>query len=214
MSDFIITGVPKEEYYHIQTNNKLYPYITCFPTSVAMAIDYILTIEGKTPASIGIDEPQIEDYLTKMESTSSIKAWMIKTLGSWATGYLSKSWLVGAVEEKAFDDLMNKIGYDGKFTTELSYGALCKQLKDTNLPQVICGDFSSVSQVGGHINCAIGFDFDNKMVITSDPYGYAFHPGYTDPNNSMLGCGVKYSWNQFFMRNKNGNGWGLLINKK
>jgi len=218
MGRFIVNQVALDQFFHVQTNNKYNPFITCFPTSVAMAIDYILTLIGKTPKDIGIDESQIEDYLTKIAKTPSVTKWMINTLGSWTNNYLQKSWLVGRVEEKLFDDLMNKIGYDSMFCDHMSYETLCKTLQETNLPQVVCGNFSSSMKqyghtVGGHINCCIGFDDTNREIIVHDPYGYALSPGYYDPKNPNKGFKVTYKWDQFFVKNKDNSGWCLQIRK-
>lgn len=219
MSEFIVNQVDPKEYFHVQTNNKYNPFVTCFPTSVAMPIDYILTILGKTAKDLGIDEEQIEDYLTKMAKKPSLVKWMLNNLGSWTRSYTEKAWLVGKVEEKNFDELMNKLGYDSTFTDDISYENLCKLLYETNIPQVVCGDFSSLRKqygykVQGHINCCIGFNNDDgkKDLIVLDPYGYAFQQGYYDPNNPSSGFKVRYPWS-LFQRNKNGNGWCLQIRK-
>lgn len=211
MSAHYVTKVALSDFYHTQRNNKYNPFVTCFPTSVAMCIDYILTITGKKPSDLGIDEEQIEDFLTKQMKTSAITSWMVKTLGSWTNDYFQKAWLVGKVEEKEFDTLMNKIGYDSEFSDHISFDEVCALIDETDIPQVICGNFSSANakyghKVGGHINCCVGYDDETRDVFVLDPYGYALSKGY-----EASGFNVRYSWDTFFAKNKDKSGWCLQI---
>lgn len=212
MAEFTVNQVALDQFYHVQTNNLYNPFVTCFPTSVAMVIDYILTVEGKTVQEVGIDEPQIEDFITKTAKTQRIKTWLLNNI-SWGQGYLQKAWLVGSVEEKMFDDIMNSVGYDSHFDDSTSFEEVCTLLQSTNLPQVVCGDFSSANRqyghtVGGHINCAIGFNDATREIIVHDPYGYALSAGYKGS-----GYCVKYPWNRFFAKNADKSGWCLQVRK-
>ena len=65
-----IIGDP-ETYYLSQRDNALHPTLTCFPTSVAMVITYILQQHYLDKTIIGIpNDMQIEDYITQLITTN------------------------------------------------------------------------------------------------------------------------------------------------
>lgn len=215
---FIVDKVkPPSEYYTSQRNNKYYPFLTCYPTSMASSIYYILKSEGKTKQDIGIGltdpNEQIEDHITMDTLKPTMIDYMIRVGGSWTRSYTNKPWIVAVVEEKEFDDMMKKLGYDAKFNSSATFDYICSFLKKTNIPQVIFGEFGPVmkkSTVRDHVNCVIGFDDNTGEVICNDPYGNAL-TDYTDYN----GCAVKYPWEKIFcLDKKKKTGWLMEITKK
>lgn len=210
----VLIGDPRD-YYLTQRDNNLHPHYTCFPTSVAMVISYILKLSNISKKDIGIDEDmQIEDYLTSMSMKASIINWMTKYVGSWTRAYIQKAWLVAKVQEKMFDDLMNKIGYDAEFLEVVRYDEICQILDETKIPQVGFGDFKKTSSVRGHITCLTGFNKAKKQLIVNDPYGNAY-TAYKDHNGAMC----KYNFNDFYVKGyskklKENYGWLLAIHKK
>ncbi len=211
----LIIGDP-QSYYHTQVNNKLHPFVTCFPTSVANVIEYELQDKGMNQTEIGIPEDvQIEDFITANAKKQTLINWMMKTVGSWTKDYVQRAWTVGKVEEKLFDDLMNNIGFDSEFTDCITYKAICEHIESTQLPQVIFGNFVKVNKnIQGHVCCAVGYDTDKGIIICNDPYGDA-NNGYKETGN---GAGVEYVWEDFFVRGtkKDGTkyGWMLAMSRK
>jgi len=198
--NFVI-GNPSE-YYHTQRNNKLNPLVTCFPTSVAMVINYLLLCRKMSQTQIGIPANyQIEDFLTEQMTKNSMKTWMVQKLGKGYQAYIQKTWIVAKVEEKQFDMLMHDLGYDATWNETMTFDFLCNLLYHTKIPQVIMGDFKKTSTVKGHINCVVGFNYANRELIVNDPYGNAY-TRYSDPR----GAQINYKFNDFFIRGKNKNG--------
>jgi hypothetical protein len=195
--NFII-GNPAN-YYHTQRNNKLNPYVTCFPTSVAMVINFLLKKMGMSQTAIGIPADwQIEDWLTNQMMGNTMKTWMVQKLGPAFQQYIQKAWIVAKVEEQQFDLLMNKLGYDAVWSETVTFDFLCNMMYHINIPQVIMGNFSKTSTVQGHINCVVGFNYQNKEFIVNDPFGNAY-TRYSDPR----GCQLSYKYNDFFAAGRN-----------
>lgn len=193
MLEFKIDGVP----YYTQRDNKRYPHISCFPTSLAMVMKYCLKQKGLTKADVGCaPEYQLEDYIDMLIDDDETKAWMLKNegrLGSWIWKYRRRT--IYAVEAYIFNRLMNRHGYEALARYDFNYQAICNILRETGLPMVIGGNFSSVSRVKGHMNTLIGYNaIGLKEFIVHDPYGIAT-TGYTNHN----GESVRYS-SKFFKR--------------
>ena len=82
-------------------------------------------------------------------------------------------------------------------------------IETNKLPAVISGVFTSVSKVGGHMNCITGFSKTGiHEFIVNDPYGYALS-GYTrfSPEDST---GVHYG-EKFYTKDSKGSLWVMLI---
>lgn len=189
-NSFLIKDVP----WLSQRDNKIDPGITCFPTSVAMVITYILNQEKLTKADIGCSaDMQLEDYIDQVLNSKEITDWMkanTSVLGRWIWDYKRRT--VYAVEAQAFNIMMGHLGYKATFTDQLTYDQICDALEVNKLPFIIGGNFSSVSKVSGHMNCLVGF---NKIGLrefdTNDPYGNAL-TGYTNTNGWYMRYGTKF----------------------
>jgi hypothetical protein len=208
MSDsFKIENVP----YYTQRDNATAPYVSCFPTSVAMAMAYCLQSIGKTKADIGCsDKMQLEDYINQVLDSTELDIWtksQVKVLGSWILGTPKRQIL--ATETYVFNLLMNKLGFTAEAHTDLTYNGVCDWIETNKLPAVISGVFTSVSKVGGHMNCITGFSkIGIHEFIVNDPYGYALS-GYTkfSPEDST---GVHYG-EKFYTKDSKGSLWVMLI---
>jgi hypothetical protein len=146
-----------------QRDNLIAPGYSCFPTSMGMATEYFLRLRGKDKTAIGCPvDAQIEDYLDAALGSAVARE-------------------DPATESEVFNHYMTPHGVQATFT-HLTYQQLCAQI-DNDIPVVIGGNFSSVSRIGGHINCCIGYDTDKQVVINNDPYGSAYK-GY--PNDISI----------------------------
>ncbi len=208
----IIIGKP-ETYYLTQQDNKLHPFVTCFPTSEAMVIKYLLNENEKPQTLLGIPEDmQIEDYITQTAKTQKIINWMFKNVGDWTHDYAQKAWTVAYVEEKIFDDIIKPLGnYDAVFHDVATLEDVHEALSENNTPCVLFGNFGSVSSsVKGHINCCVGVNLETREVINNDPYGNALN------NFNPPGIAVRYKWDEFFIRGKKRSGekFGWLMEYK
>lgn len=200
--DFIIPGPRPEQYMHSQRNNKLNPTTSCFPTSVAMVIHFILLKNKMTQSQIGIAENvQLEDYLTNLMKSQTIKTWMLSHVGPWTKSFYEKAWTVAKVEEKIFDDMMNKLGYDAQYVEGLTFDFICNLVYHAQIPQVIFGNFLKTSKIDGHITTVVGFNYEQKSLIINDPYGNAYTRYSSDK-----GCFLRYKWSDFYIRGKNAHG--------
>lgn len=170
---FVLEKVP----YFSQRDNVVDPFISCFPTSVAMSIQYILDINSLDRTAIGCDDPncQLEDYINRTLDSKEVDDWMKENttrLGSWIWNYKKRT--IYAVEEYVCNLLLNHLGYKATFTECMPYDKLCAAIETNQLPAIIGGNFRSISSVGGHMNCMIGFNnIGLKQVRTNDPYGNA-----------------------------------------
>jgi len=162
--------------YFSQRDNVYVPSSSCFPTSLAMCMNYCLQLIGKTKIDVGCDaQMQLEDYLDYMLDDDKTKKWMTENtsrLGNWIWNYNRR--VLYDVEAYTFNRLMLPLGFKATFYSNLNYIDLCNKLEETKIPAVIGGNFSEISNVKGHMNCLIGF---NKLgleeFIVHDPYGNA-----------------------------------------
>jgi hypothetical protein len=193
MQVFKLEKVP----YYSQRDNKVANFVSCFPTSMAMAMAYCLDDIGKNKTAVGCHSSmQLEDYINELIYDQVTKAWMVENqgkIGSWIWQYQRRT--IYAVEAYLFNRLMNALGFTATHKV-LSYDTYCTLLEDRRLPIVVGGNFSSVSRVSGHVCCGIGF---NKVglqeLIVRDPFGNALK-GYprnqTDEQNEKDGFEVAY----------------------
>lgn len=169
--------------YFSQLDNKYDPSISCFPTSLAMCINYCLQSIGKTKIDVGCSENmQLEDYINYMLDDNQTTQWMkdnTSRIGSWIWNY--KRRMLYDVEAYLFNRLMLPFGFKATFVSTKTYNEVCDKLEETKLPFVIGGNFSEISNVKGHMNCLIGFNrIGLQEVIVHDPFGNAlnsFKPG-------------------------------------
>lgn len=215
MSEFKIENVP----YSTQRDNYIQPLVSCFPTSVGMAIQYCLQLLDLDKRAIGCDDDtQIEDYLNEIIYDYSTKKWMEKNtgrLGNWIWSYKRRSIFV--IEEYVFNRLMNDFGYKATFNSKLTFDEYKDKIEETTLPIILGADFSSISSVKGHIVCGIGYnDLKLEEIICHDPYKNFTNSkkAYTKDKNGIeyLGREAKYPM-RFFRKNKAGHMYSLIIEK-
>lgn len=193
-----------------QKDNKYEPHTACFPTSLGMVMNYCLTTIGKTKIDIGVSpDMQIEDYIFQALIDPETKLWIkqnISKLGYWVLQYAPR--YVYSIEAYIFNRLMNPLGFKATFRSDLTYTISCDLIEKNQLPMVLGGNFSSVSKVGGHMNCITGFNkIGLKEFILHDPYGNAL-TGYKDD----LGTFVRYSC-RFYFIDSYGHMNGIVIEK-
>jgi hypothetical protein len=180
--------------YLTQVDNENVPLTSCFNTSNAMSMNYCLSLIGKTKTDIGCSSSmQLEDYIYEFmngtETTEYIKEHS-STLGNLLTS--EKRRIYFDIECFAFNHLMNPLGFQAKVYTNLSYDQICNYILEHKLPGVIGGNFKSVSTVGGHMNCLLGYNkIGLKEFIVHDPYGNAL-TGYKIRDGKYMHYGTKF----------------------
>lgn len=171
--------------YFTQRDNADAPAYSCFPTSIGMAVAYCLASAGKSKTDIGCPPLiQIEDYINHILKSAETKKWMKDNeykLGSWIWNYNPRE--IFPVEAYVFNALMNAHGFKAEHRV-VTFAQLCAAVE--KFPVVVGGNFKSVSSVGAHVICIVGYD--GNSVIANDPYGNAL-TRYNDRN----GEGVVYS---------------------
>ena len=194
-----------------QRDNMIDPYVTCYPTSMAMAMNHCLKLSGLTKEAVGCPANiQLEDYISQISESAEVKQRIQNLVNSdpnnkWMLNY--KPRVLSVIEEFIFNKLMNQHGYKVKFNAQLHYNDICNHIQTTKLPIVLHGNFKSVSAVEGHITCCVGFDKTNEKLIILDPYGDCYS-GYSNPE----GAYKTYSYKQFYIKEGNVS-YGQLISK-
>jgi len=184
-SEFIIDGVPL----YTQADNQYAPAYSCAPTSNAMMMAYCLGQLGYDKTAVGCrGTTQLEDYINHLIDDDETWQWMVandQKFGSWMVDYVKRGNArrqIFAVEAYAFTRLMEEHGFRAEYVAFPNYDAYCAKILETGLPMMLAGNFSSVSRVGGHVNCAVGFDRKGLAeIITHDPYGDGLR-GFPAPN--------------------------------
>lgn len=177
-----------------QTDNIDDPLTSCFNTSNAMSIQYCLSLINKTKKDIGCSgSMQLEDYIYEFingtETTEYIQQHS-SVLGNLINS--PKRRLYFDVECFVFNHLMNPLGFQSKFYTNLSYNQICDYILEHKLPGVIGGNFKSVSSVEGHMNCLLGYNkIGLKEFIVHDPYGNALTK-YQSKDGKYMHYGTKF----------------------
>jgi hypothetical protein len=179
--------------YLTQRDNKFSPSVACFPTSAAIAIDY-LTGSIETP-----DNMQLEDYIVQLSLnlTDKEKKQLVDENGSWILNH--RPFQVIPIMEF----VCRKIYKKTCLSWNISYQDIIENI-DKNRPVVCLGDFRAMSFVKGHYNCVIGYDEDTKSVWTQDPYGNA-HTNYSSQDGNQ----VFYDWSIF--ERTGGRSYGLIF---
>jgi len=193
-----------------QRDNEKTPLTSCYNTSMGMAITHCLNLEGLDKKIIGCPyDVQIEDFINEMTMSDDIKKWIkdnISRYGNWMLKYKPRT--IAVVEEYIFNLLMAPIGYKSEFKTDLTYEQYCNHIKNEKMPIVLHGYFKSVSKVGGHIVCGIGYDDEKQTIICNDPFGNAIIDKY---QSGYLGRKAEYPL-KFFLKKKK-DFWGQVISK-
>lgn len=198
--------------YFSQRDNVEKPNYSCFPTSLAMCIDYLLQESGKMWKDVVPAGMQLEDYINSLINDDETTAWLkdnVVSLGAWImTATRRENWYLEAF---IFERIMKKHGYCAKYK-QIKYADYCSQI-DKRFPVVIGGNFSSTSRIGAHVVCGIGYDKMNNSLIVNDPFGDAragYPKGLTLGQYDASGRGVGYP-NRYF---KNGvNFSSILVSK-
>lgn len=211
MSRKTISGVT----YHWQRNNLNKPGTTCYNTSMATVIDYIMTKDGIPMERIGMKDEhmQLEDYLYNIIYSNETKAWIKKNVSRFGAWMLESSpQTIAYVEEMIFNKYMNQFGYICQFLDDVSYEDYVKFIDKFELPQILHGKYpvreGDKIKYLGHITVGIGYDTDKKSMIIHDPYG-DWRTNYKDQS----GKEVEYPYGDVFIKNKNGNMWLTHIKK-
>ncbi|MCP4648702.1 MAG: hypothetical protein GY853_01300 [PVC group bacterium] len=203
--EFVLKSVP----YYAQIDNKLFARSACYPTSVAMAMQYCLNIEELTKEDIGCDRGvQLEDHLTAMTESKAVREWIkrnVSKYGAWMLKYKPRT--IAYVEEHVFNILMESLGYQAKFKL-LSWGGFCNLMEDEELAMPVRGYFPALLG-GGHICCAVGFSRKKREIIVNDPFGNAKEK-YT---THKLGAYLTYPVDKWFM-DRSRKIWVTTINRK
>ena len=178
--------------------------VSCFPTAVSMCIHYCLEQSGLDRTAIGCRaEQQVEDFLNETMDSDEVASWMEETFPKnwWGWG-VSSIREIFAVEEYVFNKLLGSRGYAASTTDQLTYEAYKAQI-DSGMPCVLSGNFKSVSRVGGHMCCGIGYG-DLNTIIVHDPFGSAlkgYPTGQTQEQNDEDGYGIEYGQKLFMKAN-------------
>jgi len=198
METYLIENVnyftQRDNQYIDPTSKRNVASVSCFPTSLAMCIDYCLLNGGYDKSSVGCAEDrQLEDYINSLIDDSETKQWMIENqgrIGLWIWKYTKRT--IYAIEAYIFNRLMNNLGYKAEEKYNWTYDTVCHALEQNEMPMVIGGNFSSVSSVGGHMNCLVGYNaIGLKEFIVHDPYGNAMTK-YVDQNGSYVRYPAKF----------------------
>jgi len=202
-----------------QDNNKYIDPITkknvasvsCFNTCVAMCVRYALKLKELDKSAVGCGiSTDLDDYINMIIDDNETQNWINTNLkGSWIIDYIKRNAKrqVFAIESYVFNRLMNQHGFKCQERYDLTYETICNVLKQNELPMIIGGNFSSVSSVGGHMNCLVGYNsIGLKEFIVNDPHGNAL-TGYTN----KIGAYVRYPI-KFFLQ-KDNTIWCLVISK-
>jgi hypothetical protein len=193
MNAFEISNTP----YLSQRNNKFYKGSSCYSTSMAMVVEYIMSIDGLTKSDIGIPgHIQVEDFITKHSMSKETKAWAKRKWGNWVLSRLKGLRTFALIQDRIFNRLMNPYGYKSTFTKDLTWDNFCDVMERTRLPMSVRGKFPLLLG-GGHVCTAIGFNFETDTLVCLDPFGNA-HTRYKDHD----GEGMRYQVNKWFTNRK------------
>jgi len=154
-----------------QRDNELKPMVSCFPTSVAMMIDYLLQSKGKAKEDINCPgDTQLEDWINYQLQSAQTKQWMKRSkLGNWIWKFNPRE--IYHVEAYMFNTLMIEHGYRARHKA-ISFAQYCEQIQKA-IPVVMGGNFKSTSRIGGHVVCGIGYINNPDKIIVNDPFGDA-----------------------------------------
>jgi hypothetical protein len=195
--------------YFSQRDNKISPLYSCFPTSMAMLIDWLLQLKGEIPEQIGVPGgTQIEDWLNQVLAGPETKTWMVRykmanLIGKYHPRELYK------VEAYVGSSLVKSLGFQ-LIHKVVDYEEITQSI-EKNFPVVLGGNFKSSSRVGAHVVCVVGYCISSiRTLIVHDPYGnakegYPQHAGLTMYDAD--GRAVRYPLNYF----RNGKGINAIV---
>lgn len=180
--------------YFSQRDNLIKPNYSCFPTSLAMAIDYILQLCGATWKDVAPAGVQIEDHINALLDDGTTKKWLTSKAevygGLVLTTTRRENWYA---EAYIFNRILANYPFEAAYK-RISYQMLREQI-DRELPVVIGGNYISTSRVGPHVVCAVGYDIRLPGIIVNDPFGDAkagYPKGLTIEEHEKSGRGVLY----------------------
>lgn len=198
--------------YFTQLDNKLFSSTSCYPTSMAMTMNFCLQRINRTKESVGCPSTwQLEDFITNMSESNNVKQWLasegVKKYGKWVLDY--KPRVVAYTESHIFNLLMkDKFKYTATFKDNLTYKEICDQIEFNEMPVPIHGTFPFL-QGGGHICCAVGFVRDKEILIVHDPFGNADFDKY---KSHTKGEYAYYFVSKYFYK-KDKFCWGQIIER-
>lgn len=202
--------------YHWQRNNLKRPLSTCYNTSMATVIDYIMTKDKIPMERIGMKEKdmQLEDYLYGLIYSPETTTWIKRNVGRFGAWMLeSNPQTIAYVEEMIFNKLMNQFGYICQFLDRVHYDDYCAFIDKFELPQVLHGKYpvkegKSVKYLG-HITVGIGYNTENKSFLVHDPYG-DWRTNYANQS----GKDVEYPFGDIYIKDKKDSSMWLTHIKK
>jgi len=182
---------------YTQRDNMYDSSFTCCPTSAAMKMRF------KTKVSFAPEGMQDEDFIYKSaySLTADEKETLRQQQGAWIFNY--KPYQVLPIMEYVCNKIVQPFGFSVVMSWGITFDNIISSI-DAGNPVVCLGNFASISKIGGHYNCIIGYDTDTKKVITNDPWGNAL-TGYTDQNGEKM----EYNWSLFCQANQ--ASYGLYI---
>lgn len=180
--------------YFSQRDNLIKPSYSCFPTSLAMAADYILQQCGSSWKDVIPAGVQMEDHINTMLDDAATTEWLksqASKLGGWVLTTTRRENFYA--EAYIFNRIIGNHPYEAAYK-RINYQMLCEQI-DRDLPVVIGGNYSSTSRVGAHVVCAVGYDTKLPGIIVNDPFGSAiagYPKGLPVEDHEKAGRGVLY----------------------
>ena len=191
-----------------QRNNVRNPWVTCYNTSSAMAMKTELLKLGLKKTSVGCPEDMLlEDYIYDIIYSKECLDYLVKLgVPNWGSYMKNATYstpenggrqTLAHAQMFAFNKLMSKYWCKMVYKNNQRWEDLVK-LIDAGKPQLIHGNFSNVSNVGGHLFLCTGYEIKNnkRLIRCNDPYGDG-NTGYKNIN----GEAVIYDWDGFFIQN-------------
>jgi len=201
----MIKTLDLEKFKHIditQRDNELFQSKECFPSSAAIAIDFL---NGNTS-----DSPNTANWIVnyslnlsdaeklKLMSQNNGLKWIDKDTCVWNSDNTFKPFQCIPIMEYICRFVYPKVYQAWR----IQYSDIIDSI-DRGIPVVCLGNFSPISYVGGHYGCIVGYNTDKNTVIDIDPWGNG-HTNYSDQN----GFAIEYDWN-IFIREQNLYSYGL-----
>lgn len=180
--------------YFSQRDNLIKPNYSCFPTSLAMAIDYILQLCGTTWKDVAPSGVQMEDHINALLDDKETTRWLTgkaEVLGDWVLTTTRRENYYA--EAYVFNRIMGKYPYEAAY--KRIHFEMYQDRINREIPVVIGGNYSSTSRVGGHVVCGIGYDTKLPGIIVNDPFGDArkgYPKGLSIEEHEKAGRGVLY----------------------
>lgn len=149
--------------YFTQLNNKQYPYRSCFPTSLAMAMrNNGYKYDSKFVHPDTHEGYELDDYLFYLANSKEFQTIASKMGIPLGTKFLNEWW---TVMEKVGNSLLNKQGMSCRFVS-LGLDGIRAQIDKGKM--VVVGTMLTGS---GHIVTVCGYNDITGNLILCDPYG-------------------------------------------